>query len=402
MKLVSEMKNWDSVRIGDIFTVTSGGTPSRDNADYYLNGNIPWIKTGDLKGKYLSNPDEFITNEALNNSSAKLFPKQTVLLAMYGATIGACSILPFEAATNQACAALLPNDQCSEEYLYYFFKSFQHELIKMGVGGAQPNISAGKIKDIQIPLPPLPIQQKIAAILDAADAYRQHTKALIEKYDQLAQSLFLDMFGKNSGKEISFNDLADKRNKGTFSNGPFGSDLLTSELTTSGVPVIYIRDLRNGQYNWKSNVYVTHKKAAELINCQVRLNDVLIAKVGDPPGIAAIYSGEDELAVITQDVIRLRVNTKIVSPKFIQFWFNSQIGQVTLKSIIVEGTRKRFGLGDLKKTKINVPAIALQNLFAERIQLIEAQKQQAQLSLQKSEELFQSLLQKAFNGELVG
>ena len=119
--------------IGDVFTVSSGGTPLRDKPEYYINGNIPWIKTGDLKGKYVNNPDEFITEEALKNSSAKLFPERTVLLAMYGATIGACSILPFEASINQACAALLPTDKCDEVYLYYFLKSILGQLVKMGV-----------------------------------------------------------------------------------------------------------------------------------------------------------------------------------------------------------------------------------------------------------------------------
>src|SRR5690554_4638492 len=97
------------VKLGKVFRVTSGGTPNRKKEHYFQNGTIPWVKTGDLKGKYVKTPPESITQEALKNSSAKIFPENTVLLAMYGATIGACSILTFEAATNQACAALLPS-----------------------------------------------------------------------------------------------------------------------------------------------------------------------------------------------------------------------------------------------------------------------------------------------------
>ena len=131
-------------KIGDVFKVTSGGTPSRKKQEYYKNGTIPWVKTGDLKGKYANEPKEYITELALANSSAKIFPKNTVLLAMYGASIGACSILKIAAATNQACGAILPSEKCDHVYLYYYLKSINKELISKGVGGAQPNISGGR------------------------------------------------------------------------------------------------------------------------------------------------------------------------------------------------------------------------------------------------------------------
>jgi len=274
-------------------------------------------------------------------------------------------------------------------------------LNRLASQSGQPLISFGRIKDVKIPLPPLPQQKHIAAVLDEADKLRQLNKQLIAKYEQLSQSLFLEMFGDIDSKIHTFNEIADNKMKGTFSNGPFGSDLLTSELTDKGIPVIYIRDLKNGQFNWKSNVFVTKEKAAYLKNCQVIRGDVLISKVGDPPGVAAICPSEIELAIITQDVIRLRVNNDIANSEYIKFWFNSTVGQHALKAIIVEGTRKRFGLGDLKKLKISIPPIELQNLFAERIQAIEAQKAQAQQALAKSEQLFGSLLQRAFKGELV-
>ena len=128
--------------------------------------------------------------------------------------------------------------------------------------------------------------------------------------------------------------------------------MLKSELREEGVPVVYIRDIRNGYYERKSKVCVTRLKAQSLPNCQVEPGDLLIAKVGDPPGIAAIYPDGNEAAIITQDVIRIRLNREIVVPEFLQFWFNSSLGKFSLKPIIVEGTRKRFGLGDLKKTTI--------------------------------------------------
>lgn len=395
------MKNWNSVRIGDIFKVTSGGTPSRDNADYYMNGNIPWIKTGDLKGKYISNPDEFITKEALNNSSAKLFPKQTVLLAMYGATIGACSILPFEAATNQACAALLPNNQCSEDYLYYFLKSFQQELIKMGVGGAQPNISAGKIKDIQIPLPPLATQQKIAATLDAADAYRQHTKALIAKYDQLAQSLFLDMFGdpvrNEKGWEVkNLKSISTKIHSGNTPKG--GREVYVSE----GITFFRSQNVWRNKIVLEDIAYIDQNTHDKMRNSSLKHRDILITKTGrfntenSSLGRAAMFLGEDNTANVNGHVYLIRLKKGIIN-EFVLFIITTDQFREHIRRVCVGGIDKRqINKEHLEEFPIISPPIELQKKFTNILLTITTQKQQAQACLQKAEELFNSLLQRAF------
>ncbi len=390
------MKNWEFQKIGDVFTVSSGGTPIRNKPEYYVNGNIPWVKTGDLKGKYVNNPDEFITEEALKNSSAKLFPEKTVLLAMYGATIGACSILPFEAATNQACAALLPSKKCDEIYLYYFLKSFQDELIKMGVGGAQPNISSGKIKQIAIPLPPLDTQKKIAAILDAADAYRQKTKTLIDKYDQLAQSLFLDMFGdpvKNPKgiKIVRLGDVTTKITDGVHAK---------PDYTESGVPFISVKDVTTGTLKFDDCKFISktdHEKFTKRTTPEYL--DILYTKVGATYGRPAIIDTKNEFSIY--------VSVALIKPD------HSKINAYFLKDALANPAVKRqadksikgIGVPDLhlnmiKEFLIPLPDFSLQKQFADRIEAIEVQKQQAQASLQKAEDLFNSLLQRAFKGEL--
>jgi len=169
------------------------------------------------------------------------------------------------------------------------------------------------------------------------------------------------MFGDFSFPLLELEKTAVK-GKGTFGNGPFGSDLLSSELTNCGVPVVYIRDIRNGHFTRKNNIFVTQKKADSLSSCHIVKGDILITKVGDPPGIAAIYPN-DELAIMTQDVIRLRVS-KNINGIYIQHWLNSKLGGHALKKIIVEGTKKRFSLKDFKKIKLPIPPFDLQNSFA--------------------------------------
>lgn len=182
-------------KLGNFFTIASGGTPDKRNPSYYENGTIPWVKTGDLKNQYVPAGIECITEEGLNNSSAKLFPPNTVLVAMYGATIGACSILTYKAATNQACAAFLPNKNVLPTYLYYFLSSKREQFVKDGVGGAQPNISAGYLKNVQFGLIPMQQQIDIVEKLDKVEKLIVLRKEQLAKLDQLVKSRFIELFG---------------------------------------------------------------------------------------------------------------------------------------------------------------------------------------------------------------
>ncbi|MBV4102803.1 restriction endonuclease subunit S [Bacteroides thetaiotaomicron] len=152
--------NWVWMTLGEVGTWQSGGTPSRSNKTYY-GGNIPWLKTGDLNDGLISDIPESITEEAVANSSAKINPAGSVLIAMYGATIGKLGILTFPATTNQACCACIEFNAITQLYLFYFLLSQRNGFIAKGGGGAQPNISKEIIVNTFIPLPPLSEQQRI-------------------------------------------------------------------------------------------------------------------------------------------------------------------------------------------------------------------------------------------------
>ena len=153
-------QNWCWTTLGKIGKWQSGSTPNRLNKDYY-NGNIPWLKTGDLNDGYITHIPEYITEKALNETSVKLNSTGSVLIAMYGATIGKIGILTFPATTNQACCACEVFNGIDKEFLFLFLLSHREEFIKMGGGGAQPNISKEKILNTYIPLPPFAEQKRI-------------------------------------------------------------------------------------------------------------------------------------------------------------------------------------------------------------------------------------------------
>ena len=157
--------NWAWTTLGSIGTWQAGGTPSRSNKSYY-GGNIPWLKTGDLNDGLITNIPESITEEAVANSSAKINPTGSVLIAMYGATIGKLGILTFPATTNQACCACIEYFAITQHYLFYFLLSHRDKFIAKGGGGAQPNISKEIIVNTEIPLPPLSEQERIVTEIE--------------------------------------------------------------------------------------------------------------------------------------------------------------------------------------------------------------------------------------------
>ena len=158
-------ESWKWVRVGDIGSWSAGATPSRTQLNYY-GGNIPWLKTGDLNDGYVTNIPETITDLALEKTSVRLNPVGSVLMAMYGATIGKLGILQVEATTNQACCACIAFTGIYNKYLFYFLMAYRKVFIKMGEGGAQPNISKEKIINSLFPLPPLAEQKRIVAKLE--------------------------------------------------------------------------------------------------------------------------------------------------------------------------------------------------------------------------------------------
>lgn len=179
-------ENWCWTRMQEIAQWGSGGTPSRKVSEYY-NGDISWLKTGELNDDYIFETEEHITQEAISHSSAKIYPTDTVVIAMYGATIGKVGILGIPAATNQACACAIVKPSTDYKYLFYYTQSQKDDFIKKGKGGAQPNISQEIIKFHQFPLPPLAEQQRIVDRIESLfaklDEAKEKAQAVVDSFE---------------------------------------------------------------------------------------------------------------------------------------------------------------------------------------------------------------------------
>ncbi len=159
-------ESWAWVKLGNIYVTTSGGTPEKGHPEYY-GGNIPWVKVGDLTSIFISHTEDCISEEGLIHSSAKLFPKDTILVAMYcNDAIGKSSIITRPMTTNQAICGLFPNAHLMKEYIYYAIQSNRKKLQEQSAGGAQKNINQKIVNNLLVPLPPLAEQHRIVAKLE--------------------------------------------------------------------------------------------------------------------------------------------------------------------------------------------------------------------------------------------
>lgn len=186
--MFGETSEWPTGRLGDHVPTTSGGTPSRSRPDFF-GGRIPWVKSGELAAGRVIASEETITEEALASSSAKLMPIGTVLLAMYGATVGEVAVLGVEAATNQAVCCISPTESVTGPFLVGLLRARKRDLVRRAAGGAQPNISQTIIRGLEIPLPPITIQEEYAQRATAADKLRESARSSEAGLEALFASL---------------------------------------------------------------------------------------------------------------------------------------------------------------------------------------------------------------------
>lgn len=379
------------VKLGDIFEIGSGGTPSKSNPEYY-GGDIPWVKTGDLKNEYLYEVEDFITEEGLKNSAAKVYEADTVLIAMYGATIGATSILKINACTNQACAAIKKNEQVIPEYLYYFLRSKKKKFVKDGVGGAQPNISAGYLKKVEMELPSIEDQRVIVDILEKISDIVIKRKQEIQSLDNLIKARFVEMFGDPvvhlyKGETVKLDTVADKITVGFVGEA-------SNEYADEGVPYLRTQNVRVNRIDLNGLIYVNeafHNKNQKSI---IHPGDVVISRVGVNRGMAAMIPDSLPEANIANCLIVGQTDN--INSYYLAFYMNMSFGKRPQFGASVGSAQGVINTSILKKWEVYVPDKKLQDDFFEFSSQIDKSKVAVQKALDETQLLFDSLMQKYF------
>ena len=187
---------WETVPLGEVCVTSSGGTPKSSNREYYENGTINWLKSGEVANGYIYATEQKITEKALQESSAKVFPPETVVIAMYGATAGQVGILKIESSTNQAVCGILPNKMFEPDFLYLYLLSKHDYFVSQSTGGAQPNISQMLIRKTLVPIVPIDEQKRIVSEISIEMSIVEQNKRLIEIFQQKIKDKIAEVWGE--------------------------------------------------------------------------------------------------------------------------------------------------------------------------------------------------------------
>ena len=182
---------WKEIKLGDVFRTSSGATPLTTELSYYEGGNIPWINSGELASPYIYSTSNYITQKGFDNSSTEIYPKGTILVAMYGATAGKASMLKITACTNQAICAILPNDDYCPEFIKYNIDTLYEHLVGLSSGSARDNLSQAGLKELKLVLPKTKKEQEnLIAVLSLLDSKIELNKQINDNLEAMAKQLY--------------------------------------------------------------------------------------------------------------------------------------------------------------------------------------------------------------------
>ena len=325
-------QGWKEVTLADAFNTSSGATPLSTEASYYENGTIPWINSGELASPYIYGTTNFISQAGFENSSTEIYPIDTVLVAMYGATAGKASLLKMEACTNQAICAILPNKDYSSTFLKYSIDTLYDHLVGLSSGSARDNLSQAELKKLKLIMPPTKDEQnKLVSILALIDRKIELNRAINQDLEAMAKQLydywfvqfdFPDENGqpyKSSGGKMVWNEklkreipkgwnVAKLTDEIELQYGfPFSTDLFTEQVTS--VPVVRIRDILDNSIS----AYTTEEVEERYL---LQKQDLLIGMDGN----FHINYWTDNVSYLNQRSVRLRAknnsNVSIVQAKY--------------------------------------------------------------------------------------
>lgn len=400
---------WKYVQLGDkeYFQRFGGGTPNKGDKDHWDEGTIPWLSNTELRDDELNiicTTKNKITDKGLRNSSATIIPRNCVLLTCT-ASIGKVGINEIELATNQQFNSFKCSDEVSPKYLAYFLLTQKTNLLKLGGSTSYCHINTINLGKLKVPLPPLETQRRIVAILNKAEETRSLRAQADELLGKLPFSIFIEMFGDPMKNIKGWNivtpaDVASD-DKNAITIGPFGSDLLAKDYRSQGVPLIFVRNIRENKFQGNDIRFVDESKGEELKSHRVNPGDVLMTKMGDPPGDVALYPENVQPGIITADCIKLTLNPRIANASFILWVFRTDYVRNQVIRSTKGAAQQKINLSTFRSIKFPLPEIELQNQFSEKVNQVEEIRNLQALSNPQIEHLLASLMHKAFVGDLV-
>ena len=389
--------SWPVATVGEVCEVVSGATPRTGKPEFW-DGNVPWVTPKDLSElgqKHLSDTPRKITKAGLKSCSARMLPAQSVLFSSR-APIGLVAINTLPVCTNQGFKSLVPRfDLVSPDFLFWWLKTQEKHIQSKGRGATFKEVSKKIVEDLQIPLPPLAEQKRIAGILDAADALRAKRREALAQLDTLLQSTFLDMFGDPVTNPMGWEkppleDLCEK-----VIDCPHS----TPRWSGSGVICLRTSNLGKGEWNWADTRFVTEEDYTERTRrSEILPNDIVLSREGTVGVLALVDEGMR--LCMGQRLVQLRVNDSQLDPKFLLNLLLHDLAPERLSRLIAGSTSKHLNVKELRKLPVLLPPLDIQHRFAAIVESVEHQKTSQRAHLAEVDTLFASLQSRAFQGDL--
>ena len=393
---------WKTAKLGEVTKIVSGSTPKSGKPEYWA-GSISWATPTDLSGletKELSATARTITEAGFASCSANMLPARSVLFSSR-APIGLVAINRQPVCTNQGFKSFVPQrNHLSPDFLYWWLKTNRSALEHLGRGATFKEVSKGIIETVEIPLPPLAEQKRIAGILDAADALRARRRESLAQLDALHQSTFLTLFGdpveNPMGWEVvALDDL--------ILDGPQNGLYKPSKDYGSGIRILRIDGFYDGVVTDVAALKRVRISDKELSTYGLSESDIVINRVNSRQylGKCAIVPPLDEPVVFESNMMRLCLDTGRILPRFaVEFLQTRFVKNQILTAAKDAVNQSSINQKDVKNFRVLVPPLHLQHRFATIVASIEAPKARLRTHLAELDALFASLQHRAFNGEL--
>ena len=384
----------DIKKLGEICDVVSGGTPSRTNTAFWDGGIIPWIKIGNIKGKYVSEADEYITQAGLEGSSAKILSKGTVLYTIF-ATLGEAGILTIDACTNQAIAGITikNQDEVLADYLYYYLKSKKSYINNLGRGVAQNNINLSILRNLEIPLPALPVQRQTVDILDKTAKVIEYRRQQLQNLDDLVKARFVEMFGDPENNSFDWKEQPLSKHLDVVGGFAFKSDQFVEE----GIPVLRIGNINAGYFKPVNMVFWDNDD--NLKKYKLFPGDLVMSLTGtvgkDDYGNVCILGNDYDEYYLNQRNAKLELKDSI-NKYYISTLLKFESIKKKLTGISRGIRQANISNKDILNLVVPIPNITTQIEFEQFVQQIDKSKFVVQQALDKAQLLFDSLMQQYF------
>ena len=407
--------HWKELILGNIAQLTSGGTPSRTKPEYW-NGNIPWVKTGEINYGIITDAEEKITQEGLNNSSAKIIPANTLLMAMYGQGItrGRVAILGIDAAINQACCAIFINNHVALTAFIFYFLYYSYEKIRnLGHGANQKNLNSALIKSIEIYLPSLPEQKEIAHTLRTIQKAKETRQRELELERERKAALMQYLFTHGTrneprkDKETGIGEIPKSWEivsikefiVGGIQNGLYKP----LDLYGKGTPIVRINDFDNDGKLLNDTLQRVYLSLEEIDKYSLNEKDIIINRVNSLShlGKCTIIQKITEKTVFESNMMRLRVDNKKIMPEFVFRYLTTHQCRNYLRSIAKRAVgQSSINQGDIKSLFIPTPNLCEQNEIVDSLQACDRKISALEKEIAILDELFHAMLEQLMTGKL--